>query len=592
MSFQVPQGYKITFEQLKSVSVDSWQKTYTWTVATVLNVASDQEKAKIMAIFPTAKDLDFRHRKLISEYTFWAATQKEQTPERMAVDRAFAQGHEVAYETSQATVKGPTPVIVPASRVPLPQPMLRQAPNGTRGVRIGSDILAASIASMTKWTGKEVSLSMPLESMEKFAFKYARPSQFKLFLASIPSGPSGSGLKGRSWAFFLMEHFQNMPTLAYAQFMSDWTEAIFHLPAPHKDQRLDAVFKDNVKLGESNGSVFYRLEYNNPAKLASFTQAYAFHEQYEEMARQLVEFAAVRQGDACGVSMLAQSGASWGLVSKTQAEIEQAVSVIVGAGVEKAVLSGFSRGELERIRASVRRWSEKTVIYEKVEPYQVRDTKNQVATTGGAFHLIRGKTIIDTSLKVTKIGKVRLYSDEDALSKMWSHVEIACADENVVYYAAGLSPLTNTAINIFPAAGAWASVFFFSKKAVLVKASITKDGLVRENVSPVPPKEVHNNIIRGMNNAIAFWICPPINKTFKYSSLLAPLKSTKKQLVTFDPDSDDFTVTYVDDAIVDPEDANVQDSAKKDDAVAEEGGDEDQGGAQPGFVPSLDNIED
>jgi len=312
-----------------------------------------------------------------------------------------------------------------------------------------------------------------------------------------------------------------------------------------KAKKIDPVFKDNITLISIGGKNYWAVDYKNPSALATYNMAFSVPEHYAEMGAQVIAFAADRQGENAGVSMLSQSAASWGLVSKAQAELEQTISVILGMNQESWVISGYSSTEHMRIASSVKFWNDKVIIKMLEPAHLVKDPKTQVSKIPpGAVHLIKGSTVIDTGVAATKNGKVKTYQGDLILRKMWDHVEAACADKEAVYLAAGLPPKTQLAINIYLAGAAWAGVFFFSQRNDVARARVGDKGIVRDPPKRISTEEAWSAIVKGMNNSIASWIVPPVNRNPCYSELLRPITSEKKMSVTFKMDSDEFAVEY------------------------------------------------
>jgi len=556
MAFVIDPHLNFTFTDLESISTESWGQTYSWTPLTKLAVKDQEDAARINRLFASAKELTFAGRVAIQQYIAWKMEQKHQVPKQMVLDEAPLRGYEIRYTPASAEIQSNPPMRVLASRVPLAERDLYQPPQGQVGVRQGSDVMAASLGSMTRWTGQEVVLSMPIDTMKKHSFAHAKVEGVRPFLIMIPPGVGKVGMKGRVWAYYLMAVLQKMSSKDYADFMTAWCQAFFSLPSPHAQVALSTVFQDNISLVKMGQQHYYRVDYRKPAILASMTAAYRVTPEYELMAQQIVAFAADRQGDSAGISMLAQSLTSWGLVSKSQAEIEQTVSLILGMRKEKTVVTGYTAPEYERIRLSVSRLDKKIKVFLKVEEYELKDREKQTATVKDAgLYLIRGRTALDSTLTAQKAGKIKTYLKNDAIEKMWSHVETATAiGSNVVYYAAGL-PVIDTEIKVFPAGAAWSSVFFFSRMEILFRAQMTDQGLVYVQSDPIPPKDAHAKIISGMNTAISFWVNPPINRSMMYSGLLSPLKVTDKMIINFTPEDDTYDVYYADeveDGIRDP----------------------------------------
>jgi len=542
---EYPAESKLSFKILESIKPESWAQTYSWTEHTRLLIKDPQDKETFESIFGEYGSFTFDDRMIVDQYILWKKAQLTQTPTIMSIDAAYADGSEVQYFDAHAIIRGTEIKKVPACRVPMAEEHLRQLKDA-RGVRVGSDVLAASLASMTRWTGEATTMCMPLDTMKKYLFRHARPEGIMPFLVHIPGGPQKTGCKGRPWAYHLMSVFQQMPPAKYAKLMSDWCRAMFSLPIPTATSQMPTVFSDNIEKISFEEKLYYRIKYANASVLGMFDNAFGVSEQYEVMAQKLVEFAAARQGDNSGISMLSQSSASWGLVSKNQAELEQTVSLILGMAKEKTVLSGYTQPELERIRASVKFHSDTIVVWEKVEGHDCKDPKNQTSDPSGGLYLIRGRTMLDTTLTAMKLGRVKSYTATVALEKMWAHVERAVSTgDNVVYFSAGLPPL-DTKINIFAAGNTWASLFFFSNMVSLRKAKwAALKGIEYADATKYSPREAHTAIIKGMNNTIASWIVPPVNRNVSFSGLLASVKSLRKQTVTYDPESDDFVVNYL-----------------------------------------------
>lgn len=597
--FELPSDTKLDLKFLDSVKPESWAQTYSWSPFTVLLVKDQGDAERINARFKTARDFTYDDRKLTQKYCAWKIAQKQQTPVYMPLDSAAQKGYRVDYTQEEAEIKGQTAVVVPASRVPLAEPELWTNSKGEVGVRVGSDVLAASVASMTRWTGSEVAFSMPVDTMMKYQFKYARPDGIKPFLFLIPGGTEKTGMKGRVWAHYLMSVLQKMKTEDYLIFMTNWVRSMFDLDKPAQNVKIPEIFEQNISMLVFQGKHYYKVEYQKPSALGSFRNAYQVSQIYEKMAQQIVEFAAARQGDSSGISMLSQSRSSWGLVSKTIAEMEQTVSLIVGMNNERVVLDGYATPEVERIRNSVYRWAPSIKVFQRVPAFQISNQQLQTADVSTGLYIIRGKTSLDSSLVATRVGKMKSYSPQEAIAKMWSHVETAVSTgSNVVYYAAGLPPLQEKmSIKAFAAGGAWASVFFFSQKEVLTKALIGKNGLERKEYQPIVPAKVHEAVVQGMNNTVASWIVPPVNVNFSFSALLEPMKVDKKVYVGFSPDKDEFTVDYLydedDDNIVDP-DGIVDDGGETLQRPSRRARNEDQATqeSEEGFTPAADTVDE
>lgn len=565
---------KLSVAILESISVEAWEKTYSWTSRTVLQVKDASDRDKLEKVFPNG-GISFDDRTIISQYVFWKKTAQVQTPNYMSLDKAASSGFPVAYEAEGATIFGTEERYVPASRVPMDEDHLQKTKDGP-AVRAGSDVIAASVASMTRWTGKDTTFSMPVETMKKFEFVHAKPEGIQPFLSQIPPGSTTTGMKGRAWAYYLMHHLQSMETEAYLELMSNWCRAMFNLPRPGPKNKLSAVFDGNINLVCYKDKHYYRLTYQKPAALGSFNRAYEASHNYEEMAKIIIEFAAARQGDSSGISMLSQSSASWGLVSKTQSEMEQTVAVILGEANEKVVLAGYTGPEIERIRVSVAAHNPKIKVFEHVDAYRLTDTRTQSSRTEDGLFLIRLKTMMDTTVTSNRTGKVRAYPKDEALRKMWQPVEAAIRGQpNVIVLAAGLPPL-DTDIHVFEAANSWASVFFFSMREELKKMRYAQPTNVIVEFKPIGIDQVYEKIVKGMNTTIASWIVPPINRLVSYSALLRPVKADKKKYVTYSPDADEFQVHYLE----------IEEELK----AREDGEEEDEESPEQGDDPPNDQV--
>jgi len=560
--FQPEPNSKLSESILSKVSVEAWRAVYGWSSYTELVISDPTERQFVFDFFEgRPANITYDDTATIAKWQRYKVAAKQQIPSTMPIDCAYAQGHRVEYlpdpvkekshpgqkDAIRAVIKSTQDIEVPLSRVPLASKDLPLRADGVRAPRRGSDVLAASIASMTRWTGKKCVLTMPIHSLRKRQFKWVDVEGIEPFLNSIPLGPKDSGMKGRTWAYHLMAKLQSMEEGQYMSFMTNWCRTMFRLPPPSLGVGLDAVFAENISLVQKNGKYYWGVAYGKPALLGTIGNAYKVADSYEEMGGHIMTFATERQGDNAGISMLSQSRTSWGLVSKSQAEIEQAVALIIGMGLESAVLYGFGQAEFLRVRNSVSLHS-KIQVYQKVEPHCLLDTKTQVSVVpDGALYLIRGNTVFNTGVSGTREEhtKIKHYAQGLLLEKMWKHVELACADKKAVYLAAGLPPL-ETKINTFPAGGAWGGVFFFSQRSQLRRAIISAQGVSYTESRSVPPRTVWSEIVKGMNNCVASWIVPPINSMFSYSGLLAPLTVRKNEVISFHPDSDEVDIEYVD----------------------------------------------
>jgi len=558
---KIKDSSKLNLTALESIQPISWSQAFTYSEWTECAIVDQKDREKFIAIFPDASDYTFYDRSVAEQYVFWKMQQATQTPDTMSLDVAYAEGATVIYKPEKAIIQGPQEKIVPACRVPMAEEKLRQTAD-KRGVREGSDVLAASLASMTRWTGREVVLCMPVDTLDKYKFRHAKPSGLKKFLFMVPGGEKGHGLKGRAWAYYLMATLQNMEAGKYMEFRSNWVQSIFCLPEPSPSQRIPTVFENNVSYVAYKDKLYYRIEYKNPGLLGSFENAYVTPESYEQMASILVDFASSRQGDNAGISMLSQSASSWGLVSKSQSELEQTISLVLGMADEKTVLAGYSQPELERIRASVARHDKKIRVWEKVDTHDIRNPQTQTSDHTNGLFIIRGRTMLDTTISATRQGKVKSYHPDAALEKMWLHVERALSlGDHVVFLAAALPP-KQTKIHTFQAANTWASVFFFSLKPKIIKALYDHEkGIAKKECDPIAVDTIWPNIIKGMNNTVATWIVPPVNRFVTFSGLLVSVKSVKKQMVAYDPASDNFLVEYVEDEESDDEEGDKQEAS-------------------------------
>jgi hypothetical protein len=563
-TFEIPQDSKLTLSLLDSIKPESWLQTDSWAFGTKLMIRDEADKARMLAAFETASQFTFRDRKTVKEYLMWKKAQASSTPPTMAIDAAVAAGKQIIYAPTHAVIHDTIATKVPACRVPLEETMLKKMPDKGHTVRQGSDILAATLGAMTRWTGESVVFSMPVDTIMKYGFVHAKPDGIRTLLASIPPANTENGVRGRAWAYHLMAIFQTMPTSHYAELMSNYCEAMFGLPQPKQNVALHTAFKDNVELYICNSRYYYKLVYKNPNVLGGFRKSYTINDNYEHMVAQVVDFAAGRQGDASGIAMLSQSTASWGLVSKEQAELEQTVSLIIGMGEERTVLTGYTQIELDRIRASVAKWAPKILVLELVSQWdQIK--KNQTNDPGNSLHIIRGKTLLDTSLTVTKTGTIRQYSAEQAKSKLWDHVHTAVShSKHVIYFGAGFPP-ADTKVNVFMAGNAWASVFFFSQREQIRRATFSvEDGVRMAAHLPLAISDVYAAVMRGMNNTVASWIVPPVNNKVMFSGLMVSIAKPEKAYVLYDPDGDTYQVEYYNDIEATVTDPGVPDEPRKD----------------------------
>lgn len=497
-----------------------------------------------------------------------AILKKDTAPSSMVLDCAKANGTQTTFFPDKAILTdGQATVEILVSRVPVPPADIKNK-EGKPVMRMGIDFVAASMGACTRWDGKAVVATLPMETLQKFKFTYLDSTGVKDFLHSVPRPTSTVGIRGRRWVYEIFANLQRKPNIEFLRLASEWYTSLFRLPLPVKDRTLTAVLAKVFALMELPDKRYVWVPadgFKDVNSLRSLDAAFpSTLSKIEDMYNEILTFSSVQQGDSSGIGMLASGTGSWGLVSQSHVDCERITSLICGMKFDRIVVKGMTSTDVGWIRSSVRAQFPSRIVYELVDPMTSNELLFTTSSMIDSLVIIKGPGLIATNASVTKTAGVRIYNAEDIKKKTWTHVEDALTKTPktaVVYYGAFLPPIEAQGFTFYGfTKQVWNSVGFVSKGPLIFRGAQegrekVKDLPIATDISGTPPIVATTNpsqwyqwVLRAMNFVISHWAVPPLHSNCTFANLMSPhvLSSKVRIKQVWDADEGEYVMHYVD----------------------------------------------
>jgi hypothetical protein len=545
-------------------------KLSSWTKITKCPITDAAKQAALFSLFgDDSSKMTVADVRFMLQYATWRKTSKSSVPERMVLDAALATGAQITFsgdlkESKCIITDGDNVQVVPCCRVPIPESRMpkRKTAEGTEpAMRPGSDIVAASMAAMTRWDGRQVTFTM-VNGLEGFKFEKLNPDTASAITRIVPSGPPQMGHRGRTWAHFLMEHFQQMQGSAYMELAHEWCMSVFKLKAPgEKGMKAQWVTENFGIYGPSDS--WYPIM-KKPALIRSMRCCLAVTQPYyESYYAEIAKFGTLRQGNNSGIGMVSQSMGSWGLPSYQHIQAEVVISLFLATQSLSLFLSGASAVLLLLVRASVTHFRPSAKVYEAVEVSRVDESAFKLAMPHkGSIHIVLGADQIATVSSDYKKNSITYYSPDTIYSKYWAPIEaiFRAATVPTYYFGCALPPCvsgsdrftTTTSLSLFIHRSPWdCGVIVTHEKAVELKMAGMEDNTTtHRTLAPITPERFYPEVMKAMNTVLSAWaVSPGSGESFRFA-LFRPYFAKKGRLHRV---YDDQTGEYV--TIYDPDEA-------------------------------------
>lgn len=491
----------------------------------------------------------------------------DQVPVAMVLDSAKVKGATLVASDKEVTVTDAESTIsVPVSRVPV-HPSL----HAEKKIPIGLDTVALTIGASTRWTGKEVTVTLPMETLKRFQFVHLSPDAIKDVVTDIPRPDNLTGLRGRRWAYEVYTQLSRLEPVAFYTFASDWYESLYNLPPPTSplSQAKAEVFAVTAL---PNGRKVW-VPRDGFSKLSTFRAirgGFPTVTTLPDIYAQYSEFASVQQGEGSGIGMVATPVGSWGLVGPTQVTCERLTAFIVAHPAKKIVLSGLSYADVMWIHHSVQNIRSEQVVYDLVSVVDAAEAVWKTDSVDGALFIRVGPTQLHASISANKINAVKVYDPAVVLPRVWGMVtEFLDRQDRAAqkaYYGAFLPPTDLQGYQLIAMHNLiWNSTGFVLKADAKVMVSrfsysSTENKVVRTNVAPsstfktgsvfsiTDPKVWYAQFTLSMNATMTFWGAPPVNNDYAYFNHMAPYANSGRYRVrqAYNSNEDDYYVAYDD----------------------------------------------
>jgi len=558
-----PSWSPLAYEDLQVLSPAEWKYMDRWSGALVFPKAiAVHEKFVKSRLGENAEHLSLEVRKLIREYILWCALQSAQSPEYIAYDKAMIEGSPVQVKPAALEIALETgAVTVPVSRVPIAT---------KKGIRPGSDIIAASVACLMKSKEGKAYLSFNISDFMQLGFKHCNPSAIAYFTDKLlPYLKMSGGIKGRAWAYYLMNQFQQGKNHLYYELSDMWCRALFDLPTATGTVQLLSPLKENFVLvrykdRNSNDAVAWTPQFSAPHLLRKISSPLSSTASYANVYSMYLKYSQLSQGDHSGVGMLSQCQGTWGLPSSSQVWVQTIVALALGSSSSRIVIDGdVTDVELSIIRASVL-GSYKLCLDKKREKCEVwlLGTSSQVSAQRQVtdrilkedFFIYAGNRRLVTQVEHTKKAKISVYSPSAIELANWQPVvEILdqYADHNVVYFGACFPP-PNQHYQVYSPRKSADSQLVVSRFSVSIAAYGFNDsgvGVVRS--SALQPFKADMTDYWGMlctacNRVLTTWAVPMVSDKVDFIGLIHSPKIPKNVNVStwLDEETGEYQVTY------------------------------------------------
>jgi len=497
-----------------------------------------------------------------------AILKKDTAPSSMVLDCAKANGTQTAFYPDKVVLSdGQATIEVMASRVPVPPADIKNK-EGKPVMRMGIDFVSASMGACTRWDGKSVVATLPMETLQKFKFSFLDSTGVKDFIQSIPRPMSTVGIRGRRWVYEIFASLQRKPNIDFLKLASEWYTSLFRLPLPMKDRRLPPQLAKVFALMELPDKHYVWVPadgFKDVNVLRSLDAAFpSALSKIEDMYNEILTFSSVQQGDSSGIGMLASGTGSWGLVSQSHVDCERITSLICGMSFDRIVIKGMTSTDVGWIRSSVKALYPKRVVYELVDPMASNELVFTTSSMLDSLVIIKGPGLVATNASVTKTAGVRVYNAEDIKKKTWLHVEDALTKmtkTTTVYYGAFLPPVDAQGFNFYGCTKqVWNSVGFVSRETLAFRGApegrdTVKDLLVATDITGTPaiiktstPTQWYQWVLRAMNFVISHWAVPPLHANCTFANLMSPhvLSSKVRIKQVWDAEEGEYVMHYVD----------------------------------------------
>lgn len=494
----------------------------------------------------------------------------DQMPSAMILDTAKVKGATLVAVAKECVVTDKDGMIkVPASRVPV-------HPSVHEGERVpaGIDLVALTMGASTRWTGTEVSITLPMDTLNRFIFTYLSTSAIKDVLPEIPKPETANkaGMRGRRWTYEIYTQLAKMPALQFFELASEWYQSLYRLPAPGKplDEVRAAVFA-TTKITTPTGTKMVYVPkdgFKSLTKLREVRGGFVPVTTLANMYSQYVEFNAIQQGEGSGIGMVATALGSWGLSGATQVTCERVTSFIVAQGSSKVVITGLGYAEIMWIHQSVKKIRPDQIVYELVTSVDASDLLFKTDSVAKSLFIKVGPTQLHSSVTANKINSIKVYDPAVVLPRVWTNVtQFLSADlgaELQVYYGAFLPPEEESQYQYVAMHRIiWNSCGFVMRRGIKVNVSRfvfdEKKGQMERITSEVgksftegvahcitDPLLWYRQFTLSMNGVMTMWAVPGVNNDYGYFNHMAPYNVSGKYKVRqiYNATEDDYYVAY------------------------------------------------
>jgi len=489
----------------------------------------------------------------------------DQMPIAMVLDSAKVKGVTMQATAQECVMEdNEGQLSVPASRVPV-----HPSVHAGGKVPAGIDLVSLTIGACTRWTGTQVAVTLPVDTLNRFQMVHVSPAAIKDVVADIPHPETKNGMRGRRWAYEVYSRLAKLPPIQYYEFANEWYQSLYKLPPP--GAKLDTVRAGIfalTKLPNTKTVYIPKDGFKSLPALAELRGGFPTVTTLPAMYGQYVEFASIQQGEGSGVGMAATSLGSWGLSGTTQVTCERMTAFIVASQYTKIVLLGLPYADVMWIHQSVKKIRSDQMVFEYVSTLDASDALYKTSDVKGSLFIKIGSTQLYASASANKINNIKVYDPAVVLPRVWTETvaflekEMGAAQQ--VFYGAFLPPENDEKYQYVAMHRIiWNTCGFVMARGTQIKVSryVYDDATKKIERKTMPvgasfsegfahcitdPLAWYKQFSLSMNGAMTLWALPRVNNDFGYFNHMAPYNTSGRYRArqVYNAQEDDYYVVY------------------------------------------------